>query len=447
MITARVLPDDPGLPALAELFPAKGCPDVAAELADAAPESAVVDYVRYRPGRSCVVLWSLPTSDGRPLHLYGKLVAQGRAAAVERRGFRELASRAEALAGPGRRLHRFEPGLGLLLVRFPFDPRLRGLPLATSRTWVRERVAPCLGVEGTELEAFPLSYKPERRCVVRYERAGGDGRVLGFAKLFRDERGQGMLPRLRSVAAQLRERSGAWEIVSPLAHLPEAHLLLLPALEGGDGLAGSLQDVVDGRSDEAVLLGHVARAARGLGDLQRCAVDGLPVVAPPALVAKLRRGVALVRCVEPPLADSLEARVAALERRGEALAPEARVPTHGAFRHGQLLLRRDGLVVLDLDTLCRSGASADAGNFVAYLDFLGLRRPRLASVTERCREAFVAALDGPPGSRAAWLAWYRAASHLKVALRSYLSLSRRWPEHTAALLGCADRALAGTPRC
>jgi len=171
------------------------------------------------------------------------------------------------------------------------------------------------------------------------------------------------------------------------------------------------------------------------------------VVTPPSLVAKLRRGVALVRSVEPPLADSIEERVVALERSLGALAPEPLVPTHGAFRHGQLLLRPDGLVVLDLDTLCRSGASADAGNFVAYLDSLALRRPRLASVAERCREAFVATLQGPPDSRAAWLAWYRAASHLKVALRSFLSLSRRWPERAAALLECADRALAEVSRC
>jgi hypothetical protein len=331
----------------------------------------------------------------------------------------------------------------LLLVLFPFDPRLRGLPLALSPGWVREHVAPRLGLEGGDgLQPTPLSYKPERRCVVRYAADRGDARPLAFAKLFRDERGAEMLPWLRALASQLHAEAAPWSVVPPLAQLPEARMLLLPAVEGGTSFGAWIKELSDGEASDEALLSHVARAGRGLAAFQRCELQGLPVATPRDLIEKLRDSVAPIRAVAPRLARALEERLAALERATGRLAPEALVPTHGAFRHGQLLLLPETLFVLDLDTLCRSGASADAGNFLAYLDFLALRRPRLRPLAERCQQAFVEALGPTTG----WLAWYRAASQLKVALRSFLSLSRQWPAHTGGLLDCVDRALADLDR-
>lgn len=441
---SRVLPEDPRLPGLRDLFPDQGCPDFVEDFARASgaepvPERGEVEYVRYRPGRSCVVLWSLPTRSGRSVHLYAKLLARDRTrGSVDRPGFQELAAQVEAMRAPRSSPYRTLPERGLLLALSPFDPRLRGLPLAISAGWVRERVVPRLGIEaGAGLEATPLSYKPERRCVVRY--ASSDARPRGFAKLFRDERGVAMLPWLRALASQLRSRAAPWTIVPPLAHLAEARMLLLPAVEGGTGFGQWLKPVVDGGAGAGKLVAQVERAGRGLVALQRCELPGLPVVTPDDLVAKLRDSAVAIRAVAPGLGRAVDERLAALDRALARLAPEPLVPTHGAFRHGQLLLLPETLVVLDLDTLCRSGASADAGNFLAYLDFLALRRPRLRPLVERSQQAFVNAL----GETTGWLSWYRAASQLKVALRSFLSLTTRWPAHTEGMLECVDRALAG----
>jgi hypothetical protein len=448
--TARwSIPEDAGLPGLRGLFPEQGRPAFVDELAGASGadpwlERGGVEYVRYRPGRSCVALWSFPTPAGRPLHVYAKLVARGRAGAVvERPEFRALAASVEATRTPRSRPYLHLAERDLLLILFPFDPRLRGLPLALSAGWVREHVAPRLGLEGGgDLQPTPLSYKPERRCVVRYASGAGDARPRAFAKLFRDERGGEMLPWLGALAAQLHAAEAPWSVVPPLAHLPEARMLLLPAVAGGTSFGSSLAESVDGGAGEAALLAQVARAGRGLAAFQRCELQGLPVVTPRDQTEKLRDFVVPIRAVAPRLARSLDERLAGLERAIGRLAPEPLAPSHGAFRHGQLLLLPEALVVLDLDTLCRSGASADAGNFLAYLDFLALRRPRLRPLAERSQQAFVDALGPTRG----WLAWYRAASLLKVALRSFLSLSRRWPAHTAGLLDCADRALAELDR-
>lgn len=438
------IPEDPGLPGLRDLLPEQGRPACVDDLARAsgaepALERGQVEYVRYRPGRSCVVLWSFPTPSGRSLHLYAKLVARERAdGVVDRPGFRELAASVEAMRPSRGRPYLHLAERDLLLSLFPFDPRLRGLPLALSAGWVREHVAPRLELDGgSDLEPTPLSYKPERRCVVRYASGAGDARPRAFAKLFRDGRGEEMLPWLRALASQLRSQAAPWTLVPPLAHLPEARMLLLPAVEGGTSFGESLKGIADGDASDATLLAHVARAGRGLAAFQRCGVQGLPVVTPRDLTGKLRDSLVAIRAVAPRLGRALDERLAALERAMGRLAPESLVPTHGAFRHGQLLLLPEALVVLDLDTLCRSGASADAGNFLAYLDFLALRRPRLRPLAERSQQAFVDTL----GPTSGWLAWYRAASQLKVALRSFLSLSRQWPAHTGGMLDCADRAL------
>ncbi len=99
-------------------------------------------------------------------------------------------------------------------------------------------------------------------------------------------------------------------------------------------------------------------------------------------------------------------------------------------------------MILDLDTLARSGASADAGNFLAYLDLTGLRRPRLRKALAALRAAF---LDALPEADSPWLPWYQATSHLKIGLRSFRSLDPAWPRLSTDLLHCADAALDRLP--
>jgi hypothetical protein len=188
----------------------------------------------------------------------------------------------------------------------------------------------------------------------------------------------------------------------------------------------------------------VIAAAEGLRAFQRTELAGLAVVTPQDVIRQFRSDVDSVRHVAPSLAVSLARQVDRLEAEAARLVPEPMVPTHGAFRPGQLLLCPDRLVVFDLDTLCAAGASADAGNFLAYLDQMALRRPRLQPVVSECRAAFVDGLSRP-ASDAAWLSWYRAASLVKLAFRSFFSLAPSWPETTHDLLGCAERALTGRP--
>ena len=143
--------------------------------------------------------------------------------------------------------------------------------------------------------------------------------------------------------------------------------------------------------------------------------------------------------VDPEAAGLVTRCLRTLEEQASRLPDEPMVTTHGAYRHDQILVRGERQAVLDLDTLCRSGASADAGNFLSYLDVTALRRRHLRPVIEDCAPAFEEEALRLPSVSSEWLAWYRSAGHVKKALRSYLSLDRRWPEMAEGLLGPLQR--------
>jgi hypothetical protein len=90
----RPIPHDPALPNLRELLPWGGAPAVVAEFARAVtgtshgPDDARLVHVRYRPGRSCRVLWSFPSLARQPVMISATLSVDGRGGRlVAARGF------------------------------------------------------------------------------------------------------------------------------------------------------------------------------------------------------------------------------------------------------------------------------------------------------------------------------------------------------------------------
>jgi hypothetical protein len=120
-------------------------------------------------------------------------------------------------------------------------------------------------------------------------------------------------------------------------------------------------------------------------------------------------------------------RSVACDRAGAA---SATVPSHGAYRAGQLVVDERGrVVVLDLDGTCRSESARDAGNFLAYLRWQAVRMPDQAPALAAAREAFLAGYGSVvPPPDAARLAQYEALSLVKVAGRRARDLSAdEWP--------------------
>ena len=221
-------------------------------------------------------------------------------------------------------------------------------------------------------------------------------------------------------------------------------MLVLAAVEASEELSGFLRRAVNDSGARETLRTETARVAAGLSAFQRMTVQGLDCVGPHDVLREQEEDLDGLNQVAPALAKSMQVLLRRLESAATKLPAEEMVLCHGAFRYNQFLRRGDTLIALDLDALCLSGASADAGEFLAYLDLTALRRPRLCPAIPVCEEVFLAAVLQPRRDPR-WLAWYRAASHVKWAQRSLLSLRLRWPEITEGLLRAAERTLQELP--
>jgi hypothetical protein len=440
------------LPALCDLVVDGGAPGFVGRALresmglDVEAGQGTISFVEYRPTFSCTVLWSFPTPGGTALVSTRLLRGQRGARIPSRASVRRAAEQAVAVLGHSASPCHYLAERQLLLEAFPMDIKLRGLARAASRDWIDATLAPALELSTPEaglLKAELVSYRPWQRCVYRYDLEGRDASLRYFGKLFHDDQGEAMLPGLRRLSAGLRAAGSPWEVPAPVAYLRAERMLVTPAIGGPRKLNRLLRPARKEREARAALLGHMERAAQGLRSLQQTPTAGLHAVAPRDLVESFRRTTAKISEVVPQLGARVERCLQALERSADRLPAEPMVPTHGAFRLDQLVPCEHRLGVLDLDTLCRSGASADAGNFVAYLEALALRRPRLDGVLAECRKVFLQALatDTPAGS--AWLSWYGSASLVKVAFRSFLNLAPGWPETSRALLHRAEARLAG----
>lgn len=436
MSAERFVPHDPALPALETLFPPEGAPrfiaDALRDLTGRAITAGTFDlpYVRYRPGKSCVVLWSHEDGAGARLRVSGRLFHDERASKlVAKEANRDLIQRTATLSKSAGVPYHYFPEQRLLLQLFPLDLRLPELILAADPAWLSER----LGANGSRpsanaITATLVSYKPWRRCVYRYDvEADGDRRSY-YAKLFRDDRGADLLRWHAAVNDALAKAGAPWSIPTAAGYIPEARMLLFNAADGATKVRTLLRQALKDTHTKAALLAHMSAAAEGLRVFQRTQIDGLPSETPQQLIVNFRRDSAGIEAVAPNLAHAVSNALQRLATAADALSPEPLVPTHGAFRHDQLLHAEGRLIVLDLDTICLSGASADAGNFLGYLDLTGVRRPRLQPIIDDCARAFVETLRASGLTSPEWLAWYRAAAHVKKGLRAFFSLEPNWPE-------------------
>lgn len=439
----REPPHDPALPALPVIFPPDGAPEFIAQFASEATgqrvrlEDGKLAYVRYRPTRNAVALWSFPTADGAHALISATAFRDDRGARITaRQSFAELARLANAEASSDVPPYRYFEDTRVLLQLFPLDVRLPGLAPARSGAWLSESLLPALGHEASgRVHAEVIDYKPRHRCVIRYDVTSNAGPARYFAKLFRDGRGERFLPWLRAVSSRLDADGSSWTIAHPAAYLPNAWMLLLEAVEDAVELKDVIKRARDDIDARATVTRAFERAAAGLASLQRIEVDALPAITPHALLRRFEASMEGMAEVDPEAARLVTRCLHTLEEEASRLPDEPMVTTHGAYRHDQILIRGDQQAVLDLDTLCRSGASADAGNFLSYLDVTALRRRHMRPVIEAGAPAFEEAALRLPSVSSEWLAWYRSAGHVKKALRSYLSLDKKWPEMAEGLLG------------
>ena len=291
------------------------------------------------------------------------------------------------------------------------------------------------------LKIVPVRLKPWQRCALEY-RATAQGRVLRyFVKVLPAGSTAPLLPLLCTLRQHLRDAGGLWDVPQPLACLNDADALVTEFVEGS-AAKSLLQRAAEDPQARRSLNRLVESAAQGLAPFQNVAVPGLPVRTPASLLEDLEVDVRIMHRVAPALTARVAPVLSRLESAAARMPEDKPVLGHASFRHTHFFVRQGKPVLLDLDGVCRCGAGADPGNFLAYLDRAALRRPQWEPILRKCEEIFASALKGLPDLSPEWLNWHRAAAQLKGAMRSFSSLSTRWPETSDGLIRRADEASA-----
>ena len=445
----RLVPADAELNGLQDLFWDSQSPTFVVDAfrqqlgpPDISSDGSII-HVRYRPNRSCTIAWSFPVALHRSVVVLGSLYASDRGERIiADAAFQERAAQLKHILDTDQEPYVYLPERKLLLELAPLDSDLPGLITACSPAFMRG-----LGeiVDGSDLdvgaEARIISYKPGRRCVLEYSWSDDGRRRRVFGKVLVDGMSGETVSWLQRATDQLKDRGLGWLIVPPIAYVPEAGIVLFRSIDGGDPPKRLLRRARYEPRYKALVFEQLHRAAEGLGAFQRLDGGGLPDVTADDVLRALRSEIESIRLVAQTLAGALDERVEQLTAVLSELESEPAVPCHGAYRFGQMLASASELHVLDFDAVCLASPSSDAANLLAYLDKMALRRPKLGPLITECQILFQDAALASSAASKDWLAWYRAASQLKIAVRSFHGLLPRWPSISRRMLELSEEQL------
>jgi len=331
--------------------------------------------------------------------------------------------------------------LAVGLFRYPDDPALPGLAVATSPAAVVDR----LGIAAPGVRLTVRTYRPGRRAVVRaVDPAGAEpaaspgvghgGRPAGVAGGAARERYLKVVP--PDEAAALRDG-----LVALRRHLP------VPEIAGSWPDLGIVAlERLPGRTIRDVLLAGSRREVAALPD--GGAILGLLARFPaPAPDAPRRRGpISRVAGHAGLLAAVLPAereRIAEIVRRaGPRPAGSALSAVHGDLHEAQLLVDGHGLSgILDLDDTGRGHLVDDLATMLGHLATLAVAVPRRQARIERylarLRPSFERAADADELRRAT------AAAVLGLATGPFRVQQRDWRRRSRDRIALAEAWLAG----
>jgi hypothetical protein len=394
-------PEDRALPSLPVLLdPDSMAPLLGSLLVDDPEPDVRVESVRYKPGNNVVVQYAVRT--GSRWHTAVAFSRAGGRLHRKRKQAdnRKRASRAVGRTPAGKALGYLDE-VSALVQWLPLDIRLQLLADRPER--MRERLNN-KGIEADLAEPELLRYWPRRRAVVKY----GDH----ILKVYRDR----------------LDFEDARRALKLARRLEAVHV---PGYEGSfTSRQTTVQEWVPGHapslwpaSSEAA--GEVLAALHGELPLE------LPKVSARSLLARAASRGDFVTHLVPDLQFEVDALLADLR----LTAPKVpRVLSHGNFHAGQLLAGPPGLVLLDVDRLCRAPAAYDLASYVSHTVF---GRPGDAEVLESALDSLVKGYGArPPG-----LDWFLSTCLLRRAWVPFRFQDEHWPEAATALVHLAREVI------
>jgi hypothetical protein len=350
-------------------------------------------YVKYKPGKYCVVQYRLQMSSKMPSrHLaYAGLYPATR--------LRRLRARSGVAV-------QYSRELGGIVQLYPADLHLPGLSEASSPECMARRLRHLPEAAGSEQRVRSVDlvrYKAHKRAVLRYGLEGDPHRAV-YGKIRKDGG-----PDLVSLYRVLRG-SGA-PAPEPLAHVSDLGMTV-HAEETGT----RLKDLRGGRDYHA----WMEPVAGTLARLHDTTVSSLRTRHPAAQAEELTAAARLAERLLPGLAPDADHLAGEIGRALRDLDGDL-TPVHGSFHDDQVLVGNNGVVMVDLDGAAIGNPLEDVGHFLSYLDSDG---------AHDAAELFLHAYGrARPMSDDVYL--FEAASLLRWAALPFRELRPDWPDAVA----------------
>jgi aminoglycoside phosphotransferase (APT) family kinase protein len=396
---------DPALPTLADAFDAeaiaRGFEAAWSDVQRESPAPTVIGGradTAYAPGSSCVVTY--------PVAL------QSREDEPQRTAFGVV-----EVDAAGTRFRRFVD-----------DPAMPGLVVAADAAVVSNRLSAAVG--NGEWRPVPIRYKPGRSCVLRYAAVS---REPVYGKVFARD-----AERHAEVLAGLDEAGAADpqmpRIAAPVAVLPELCMIVQPEVSGR-----SLSEAANDPSPSIRAM-CLRAAGTALAALHATTMPARRTVRWQDDVSELAGYLPLFLALAPEIAPSSHEVVRRLQEATRTVSNVRLVPSHGACRTDQFVLRDDGAIVaLDLDTYCYADPARDLANILGYLEWHGIRNSPDAAAAVSLIEGYESMAPLPAADR---MELYRAVTVLRIAGRRLRRLAFHEWQHLPALVARACDALS-----
>lgn len=388
-----------------------------------------LERIRYRPGRNCLLTWSVSVesaggsggteSIGSRHRTHLSILA---GCAGEGGGNLDQSLPVEAATAAGAWPL---PGLTALLWVFPQDRKLRGISaLRAPETLLGDLAEEIPGIDRRSALEI-VQYVAERSCTVRIKLRDGASWIYG--KFYRP--GESMRPwQLMNRLWQSEScRRGGLAIPAPLAHHPATESLWLQGLEGSPlAMSASIE--------------QLAETGRALGRLHATPVDGLATITGAERAAQLERAIGTITLVRPDLRQRLATLSGNLATGGmEPAGMKSEGMDSPATLHGDLHLANifglgEGRIgLLDLDNMVRGERWIDLASLAAYLAYHGLVARHDPDLVEQQMGQVRRGYESATGLVIEDRHWRELVAHALLAERGYRSVTRLKPNLFANL--------------
>lgn len=381
-----------------------------------------LNYLRYKTGINCLGRYDIQAG-GRTISAFAKAHGPDSSRKLSKAMQRPAV---DSVIGPGRVLLR---EAGIVFSLFPNDAKLPSLARLQSDHQRRRLFTRIFGHQSPWLDSEiveVLNYKPERRHVVRLQRADGQSALLKFYTL-------------NGFSRALSIHRAMGELVPEVLGLSRKHGVFAYRWQAGDSLR-ALGNRVDSLTD------CLAATAAALAAAHTSDPSGLRIPDLNQQEKSLYELAHQVGFLLPHLqkrAVRMACRLADWLRR----QPPGTALVHGDFYDKQVIVNGDEAKLIDFDEVSLGDPLLDLGNYGAHLEWDVTREAMTKTELEQQQRALLSAYERVAGPvQEMQLHKYTALGLFRLLHNPFRDWEDDWPEKTGRLLSRIESLFEGDSR-